>query len=135
MRNEIVRERCCLKEDVVSKVEKSMLRWFGYVERMSERRLTKEIYMADVSGNAVRGRPKKTCPDLIGEVLQKGRLCSTRNRRAYMTRCMNVDEAKGVCKDRSGWRSVFSTYPHGEKGVSLGMYLRMYETTFNTIWA
>ena len=52
--------------------------------------------MADVSGNAGRGRPRKTYPDLIGEVLQKGRVRSIRNRRACMTRCMNVDEAKGV---------------------------------------
>ena len=28
---------------------------------------------------------------------------------------MNVDEAKGVCKDRSGWRSVVSAFPHGKK--------------------
>ena len=33
----------------------------------------------------------------IGEVLQKGQERSTRNRRA----CMNVDEARGVSKDRS----------------------------------
>ena len=25
-----------------------------------------------------------------------------------MTRCMNVDEAKGVCKECSRWRSVVS---------------------------
>ena len=29
--------------------------------------------MADVSGNTGTGRPRKTYPDLIGEVLQKGR--------------------------------------------------------------
>ena len=95
----------------MTKVEKSMLRWFGHVERMSERRFTERIYMADVSGNAGRGRPRKTYPDLIGEVLQKGRVRSTRNRRA----CMNVDEAKGVCKDRCRWRSVVPAYPHGKK--------------------
>ena len=36
---------------------------------------------------------------------------STRNRRA----CMNVDEARGLCMDRSRWRSVISAYPHGKK--------------------
>ena len=35
-----IRKRCGLKEDVVTKVEKSMLRCFGHIERMSERRLT-----------------------------------------------------------------------------------------------
>ena len=38
----------------MTKIEKSMLRWFGHVERMSESRLTKGIDKADVSGNAGR---------------------------------------------------------------------------------
>ena len=67
---------------------------------MSERRLTKRVYKVDVSGNAGRGRPRKAYSDLIGEVLQNGRMHSSRNRRACITRCMNVDEAKGVCKDQ-----------------------------------
>ena len=45
----------------------------------------------------------------------RGQVRSTRNRRACMIRCMNVDEARGVCKDRSRWRSVVSAYPHGKK--------------------
>ena len=86
------------------------------MNRMSERLLTKGIiYVVDVSGNADRGRLRKTYSDLIGEVLQKGRVRCTRNRRACMTRCMNVDEAKGVCKDRSRWRSGVSAYSHGKK--------------------
>ena len=32
-----------------------------------------------------------------------------------MIRCMNVDEVRGVCKDRSRWRSVISAYPHGKR--------------------
>jgi hypothetical protein len=31
-----------------------MVRWFGHEERMDERRLTKEIYEADLRSNAVR---------------------------------------------------------------------------------
>ena len=56
VRNEVIRERCGLQEDVVTKAEKSMLRCFCHVGRMSERRLTKGIYVADVSGNAGRRR-------------------------------------------------------------------------------
>ena len=96
-----------------------MLRWFGHVERMSEIRLTKSVYNADVSGNDGRGRPRSTYIDLIGEVLQKSQVRSTRNRRACMIRCMNVVEARGVCKDRSRWRSVVSAYPHGNNNNNI----------------
>ena len=57
VRNEVIRECCGLKEDVVTKVEKNMLRWFGRVDRMSERRLTKGIYVVDVSGKRREGTP------------------------------------------------------------------------------
>jgi hypothetical protein len=36
-----------VNENIVTKIEKNMLRWFGYVERMDERRLKKEIFEAD----------------------------------------------------------------------------------------
>jgi hypothetical protein len=44
VRNEVMREECGAKEDVGTKIQKKMLRWFGHVERMEEIRLTKGIY-------------------------------------------------------------------------------------------
>ena len=38
---------------------------------------------------------------------------------------MNVDEAKGVCKDRSRWRYAISAYPH-EKPMREFMYVCTY---------
>ena len=64
--DDVIRELCGVKEDVVTKVEKRMLRWFGHGERMSESRLSKGIWKANVSGNAGRGRPRRTHIDLIG---------------------------------------------------------------------
>ncbi|GBP79693.1 hypothetical protein EVAR_55829_1 [Eumeta japonica] len=43
-----VRERCGLKEGVVTRVERGMLRWFDSLERMKESRLTKQIYRANL---------------------------------------------------------------------------------------
>jgi hypothetical protein len=69
----VIREEFGVIEDVVIKIEKIMLRWFGHVERMDERRLTKKIYETDVGGNAGRRRPRRTFLDQIGEVLEKAR--------------------------------------------------------------
>jgi hypothetical protein len=113
VRYEVIREECDVKADVVTKIEKNMLRWFGHVERVDER-LTKEIYEADLGGNVGRERPKQTFLDKIGDVLENGQVRSTRNWRACMRILMKVEEAKGVCKDRSNWKEVISAYPKGK---------------------
>jgi hypothetical protein len=52
-KNNVIIETYGVKEDVVTKIEKNMLRLFDHVKRMDERRLTEEIYEADLDGNAV----------------------------------------------------------------------------------
>jgi hypothetical protein len=77
--------------------------------------LTKEIYEADVGSNAGRRRPRRTFLDQIGEVLEKGQVMSTRNRRACIRNLMTLEEAKGVCKDRSKWKKVIFAHPKGKR--------------------
>jgi hypothetical protein len=62
---------------------------------MDERRLTKEINEAVLGGNAVRA-PRRTFLDPIEQVLEKGQVKSTRNRRACMKNLIKVEETKGV---------------------------------------
>jgi hypothetical protein len=58
-----------------------MLRCFGHVERIDARRLTKEIYEADLHGNAIRGRPRlRTFLDQFEQVLEEGQVNSILNR-------------------------------------------------------
>ena len=52
-----------------------------------------------------------------------------------MIRCMSVDEARGVCKDRRRWRSVVSAVsPPWEKDVSLCMYDYIYIIFIMTVY-
>jgi hypothetical protein len=53
--------------------------------------------------------------DQIVQVLEKCQVNSTRNQRACMRNLMTVEEAKGVCEDRSKWKEVFSAYPKGKR--------------------
>ena len=78
-----------------------MLHWFGLLERISDGRLTKQVYEAESSGRRSRGRPRLTYIDQIGRVLTDFNMQSTLpRRRACMKRRMTVDEAKEVCQDR-----------------------------------
>jgi hypothetical protein len=102
---------------VIDQVENGLLRWFGHMERMSNERLTRRIYVGEVEGRRPRGRPKRAWTEQIGLILKERGVKSMNNRRACMKRCMSVEEARNVCQDRSVWRRLVCgvTTPNGIK--------------------
>ena len=74
------------------RIDQSVLRWFGYVERMGEERMAKRVYESNVRGVRRRGRPRKCWTDGVKEVLaRKG---------------LNSQEAKVSVQDRNEWHSI-----------------------------
>ena len=63
VRNALIRERCGCKLRVLERIERNVLKWFGYVERMEEKRLVKRVYRANVEVNKGRGRPQRRWKD------------------------------------------------------------------------
>lgn len=43
LRNSVIRKQCGLKEHVVNKIGKGMLRLFGHIEKMDDKRQTKDV--------------------------------------------------------------------------------------------
>ena len=51
VRNAIIRERCGCELSVLERIERSVLKWFGHVERMGEEKLVRIVHRANVEGN------------------------------------------------------------------------------------
>src|ERR1043166_5546947 len=109
VRNEQVLEDCGVKENVVQKVGKSALRWFGHVERMKDEELSKRVYVGRVHGKRGRGRPRKSWLQQVDGYLKERKMMSQKkNVRNCARRGMSVLEAKEVCQDRKGWRKLLN---------------------------
>ena len=79
-----------------------------HVERMSNARLEMRIYVGEIEGERLRGRPVSKWIDMIDGLLRVREILSGQNKRACMKRVMNVEEAKEVCKDRNLWRKLIA---------------------------
>ena len=82
VRNEEVCMRAGIERELASRAHQRVLRWFGHVERMDEYRMARRVFMAEVSGGRVRGRPR------LGN------------------RGMMVDAARQCSKDRKEWKAL-----------------------------
>ena len=50
IRNEEIRRRAGIEETLAEKVDRTVLRWFGHVERMDEGRCPRKVKAAKVEG-------------------------------------------------------------------------------------
>lgn len=64
----MIRERCGVQVDLVTKIEKEVFRWFRAVDRMNEERLTKQIYKWSLSVQVPKGRSRRIHHDQNGDV-------------------------------------------------------------------
>ena len=92
VRNEEIRRRCGKEVSVCKKVDQSVLRWFGHVERMEEDRLVKRVYQSDVMGVRRRGRPRRGWMDGVIDILGK--------------KGLSIEEARECVQDRCGWHNI-----------------------------
>ena len=56
--NEEVRRRAGIENELASRADQRVLRWFGHVGRMDEYRMARRVLMAEVSGGRIRWRPR-----------------------------------------------------------------------------
>ena len=90
--NAEIRRRCNKEMGVGNKIDQSVLRWFGHMERMENERLVKRVYVSKVEGRRARGRPRKRWLDGVQEALEK--------------RGLDIQEVRDCVTDRSEWRNV-----------------------------
>ena len=55
--------------ELFGRVDQSVLRWLGHVERTNEERMAKKVMISDVKGNRCRERPRLGWMDSVRMVL------------------------------------------------------------------
>ncbi len=86
---------------VVEEVKRQMLKWFGHMERMEESRMTRRVYVSEIEGGNVRGRPPVKWRDRVQEYVRERGEGSLRN----------LDQTRGECRDRERWKLFCRGHP------------------------
>ena len=94
IRNEEIRSRVDVQNDLSGRVGRCVLRWFGHIERMSEERVAKRVYDSGVDGRRGRGRPNRVWMDGVKEALHE--------------RGLTLEQARVNVHDRAEWRRLLN---------------------------
>src|SRR5678816_3380272 len=105
MRNERITELCGVKKGVNERINESMLRWFGHVERVNDSRLVKRMYSGECVGNRPAGRPKKKWIESVKKCLEE--------------RNVRLAVARIKVQNRSEWRGFVRGYGCGHLGQGM----------------
>jgi hypothetical protein len=92
--------------DIVAEIKKARLRWLGHVERMSEDRVIKKLYMSKPEGRRSVGRPEMRWLDDVEEDLRKMRIGGWRGK------TQRRDEWRLVLREVKVLRGPYGTGTH-----------------------
>ncbi len=82
-------------------MKRQTLKWFGHMEQMEESKTTKRVYMREIKGGNVRGRPPVKWRDRVQEYVRERGEGSLRN----------LEQARRECQDRERWKLFCNGHP------------------------
>ncbi len=86
---------------VVEEMKQQTLKWFGYMERMEENKMTRRVYMSEIEGGNVREQPSVKWRDRVQEYVRERGEGSLRN----------SEQARRECQDRERWKLYCRGHP------------------------
>ncbi len=79
---------------MAEEVKRQTLKWFGHMERLEESKMTRRVYVNEMEGGNVRGRPPVKWRDRLQEYVRERGGGSLRN----------LEQARRECQDRERWK-------------------------------
>ena len=91
--NAWIRQLCGVTKGVDEKIDESIFRWFGHVERMENNRIAKRGYVGECAGSRSFGSPRNRWMDTVKDYLKKRGLDVRQGRRM-----VHDSSYSGVCE-------------------------------------